>query len=202
MTENCSPNPDVINPEMKLEDVRYKVNANTCDGYGRSTASGRGYNAERLVNAIFHESGRVFRASIEPYVDAYVPGEISYDVEVKSCVARYQGSSTSEPGRYGQFRIWKHHHDQLIAETTLSDSRTAIYFFVVYSVRYGIEEEVGKLLVPAEVVDDVLDNWSLEEHVTMGEQKTRQISWHLLLKRLGVSTDRFKSEDIIDLTNE
>jgi len=201
MTENCSPNPDVINPEMKLEDVRYTVNANTCDGYGRSTASGRGYNAERLVNAIFHESGRAFRGSIESHVDAYVPGEIAYDVEAKSCVARYQ-SSTSEPGRYGQFRIWKQHHDELLAETSEYDSIRGVYFFVVYSVRYGIEEEVGKLLVPAEVVDDVLDNWSSEEHVTMGKQKTRQISWHLLLKRLGVSTDRFKSEDIINLTDE
>jgi len=201
MTENCSSNPDVINPEMKLEDIRYRVNANTCDGHGRSTASGRGYNAERLFNAIFDESGTAFRGTIDSHIDSYVPGEIAYDVEVKSCVARYQ-SSTSKPGRYGQFRIWKHHHDQLIAETSQFDSRAPIYFFVVYSVRYGIEEEVGKLLVPAEVVDDVLDNWSLEEHVTMGEQKTRQISWHLLLRRLGVSADRFKSEDLIDLTDE
>jgi hypothetical protein len=52
------------------------------------------------------------------------------------------------------------------------------------------------------MVDDVLDNWSSEDHVTMGEQKTRQISWHLLLKRLGVSTERFKNEHLIDLTNE
>ncbi|WP_158294411.1 hypothetical protein [Halorubrum sp. SD690R] len=72
----------------------------------------------------------------------------------------------------------------------------------MYSVIYGIEEEVGKLLVPAEIVDGALDNWSLENHVTMGEQKTRQISWHLLLRRLGVSADRFKSKDLIDLTNE
>ncbi|MDB2286814.1 hypothetical protein PM038_16435 [Halorubrum ezzemoulense] len=201
MTENCSPNPEVINPEMKLEDVRNGVNANTCEGHGRSTASGRGYNAERLVNAIFDESGTAFRGAIDSHIDTYVPGEIGYDIEVKSCVARYQ-NNTNESGRYGQFRIWKHHHDELLAESSEYDSIRPVYFFVVYSVIYGIEKEVGKLLVPAEVVDGALDNWSLENHVTMGEQKTRQISWHLLLRRLGVSADRFKSEDIIDLTNE
>ena len=36
----------------------------------------------------------------------------------------------------------------------------------------------------------------------MGEQENRQISWHLLLKRLGVSKERFKNEHIIDLTDE
>ncbi|MDB9235944.1 hypothetical protein [Halorubrum ezzemoulense] len=82
MTENCSPNPEVINPEMKLEDVRNGVNANTCEGHGRSTASGRGYNAERLVNAIFDKSGTAFRGAIDSHIDTYVPGEIGYDIEV------------------------------------------------------------------------------------------------------------------------
>ena len=201
MTENRSPNPTVVNPEMKLEDVRTGVNANRCKGRGRSTASGRGYNAERLANAIFDESGIIYRRSVRPYVDAFVPDEISYDVEVKSCVIRYQ-SSTKELGRYGQFRIWKPHHDRLLDENSHYDSGMSVYFFVVYSVVNGIEKEVGKLIAPVEMVDDVLDSWILEDHVTMGEQKSRQISWHLLLKRLGVSTERFKNEHIIDLTDE
>lgn len=200
MTENCSPTPTVVNPEMKLEDVRAGAKANTCEGRGRSTASGRGYNAERLANFVFDESDIIFRCSIEPHIDAFVSGEISYDIEVKSCVTRYQTSS-KKLGRYGQFRIWKPHHDELLYNTPYN-STESIYFFVVYSVVGGIEKEVGKLIAPAEMVDDALDNWILEDHVTMGKQKTRQISWHLLLKRLGVSTERFKDEHIIDLTDE
>lgn len=200
MTENCSPTPTVVNPEMKLEDVRRGVNANNCEGRGRSTASGRGYNAERLARGVFTESDIIFRCSLEPHVDAFISGEISYDVEVKSCVVRYQNSS-KKLGRYGQFRIWKLHHDQLLYNDPHS-SIESIYFFVVYSVVGGIEKEVGKLIAPAEMVDDALDNWILEDHVTMGEQKTRQISWHLLLKRLGVPEDRFKTEHLIDLTDE
>lgn len=201
MTANSSGNPDVVNPEMKLEDVRKDTHANTCEGRGRSTASGRGYNAERLVNAIFCEHGVIHRRSVDSHVDAYIHDEVPYYVEVKSCVNRYQ-SRTKELGRYGQFRIWWPHHSRLCAENSVYDSRTAIYFFVVYTVVDGIEKEVGKLIVPVETIDDVLDRWSLEDHVTMGEQRCRQISWHLLLKRLGVSVDRFKSENIIDLTDE
>ncbi|EMA66204.1 hypothetical protein C462_16266 [Halorubrum distributum JCM 13916] len=89
-----------------------------------------------------------------------------------------------------------------MAKNSNYDSRTSVYFFVVYSVVDGIEKEVGKLIAPVEMVDDVLDNWILEDHVTMGEQENRQISWHLLLKRLGVSKERFKNEHIIDLTDE
>ena len=200
MTENRSSTPAVVNPEMKLEDVRRGVNANTCEGRGRSTASGRGYNAERLANSIFNEYSIIFRCSIKPHVDAYISGEISYAVEVKSCVVRYQTSS-DKLGRYGQFRIWKPHHDELLYNTPYS-SLESIYLFVVYSVVDGIEKEVGKLIAPVEMVDDVLDNWILEDHVTMGEQENRQISWHLLLKRLGVSKERFKNEHIIDLTDE
>jgi len=133
MTENCSPNPEVINPEMKLEDVRNGVNANTCEGHGRSTASGRGYNAERLVNAIFDKSGTAFRGAIDSHIDTYVPGEIGYDIEVKSCVARYQ-NNTNESGRYGQFRIWKHHHDELLAEVLrVRFNKTGILFCRVFS---------------------------------------------------------------------
>lgn len=201
MTKTSSDNPDVVHPEIKLEDVRNGVNSNTCEGRGRSTASSRGYNAERLANAVFHESGMMYRWSVKSYVDAYIRSEIPYYVEVKSCVNRYQ-SSTEELGRYGQFRIWRPHHRKLVITNSHYDSKTSIYFFVVYSVENGIEKEVGKLVAPVEMVDDVLDNWLLEDHVTMGEQKTRQISWHLLLKRLGVSIDQFKSEHIIDLTDE
>lgn len=201
MTENRSANPDVINPEIKLEDVREEIDANICEGRGRSTASGRGYNAERLANAVFREDGHMIRWSVKPHVDAYVPDEISYYIEVKSCVDRYQ-SSNGEFGRYGQFRIWQSHHLRLVLTNSHYDSRKMIYFFVVYSVENGIEKEVGKLIAPVEMVDDVLDNWSSEDHVTMGEQRTRQISWHLLLKRLGVSTERFKNQHLIDLTNE
>lgn len=201
MTENSSATPDVINPEIKLEDVREEVGANTCEGRGRATASGRGYNAERLATAVFHESGHIFRWSVRPYVDAFSSSEISYYIEVKSCVNRYQ-SSTKELGRYGQFKIWRGHHTRLQVLNSYFDLRKAIYFFVVYSVVDGVEKEVGKLIAPFEMVDDALDNWSSEDHVTMGEQESRQISWYLLLKRLGVSKERFKTEDIIDLTDE
>ncbi|WP_141212717.1 hypothetical protein [Halorubrum sp. Ea8] len=201
MTESCPASPEVVNPEIRLEDVREVAEANSCEGRGRSTASGRGYNAERLANAVFNESGLMYRWSVKSYVDAYIGGEVAYYIEVKSCVNRYQ-SSTEDLGRYGQFRIWKPHHERLMSADSLFDSKKSIYFFVVYSVVDGIEKEVGKLIAPVDTVDDALDNWSSENHVTMGEEKNRRISWYLLLKRLGVSTDRFKTEPIIDLTDE
>jgi len=201
MTETSSGTPDVINPEMKLEDVRKDTHANTCEGHGRSTASGRGYNAERLANAIFSDIGLIYRRSVDSHIDALISSEIPYYIEVKSCVNRYQ-SSTKGLGRYGQFRIWQSHHHRLLADTSERNSRTAVYFFVVYAVVDGIEKEVGKLIVPVERVDDALENWSIEDHTTMGEQKSCQISWHLLLKRLSVSIDRFKREHLIDLTDE
>jgi len=201
MTTGSPGNPRIVHPEIKLEDVREAENANVCDGRGRSTASGRGYNAERLANAVFSDRGLILRWSVRPHVDAYISGEVPYYVEVKSCVNRYQ-SSNRDLGRYGEFRIWWLHHTRLKLENSIYDSRTAIYFFVVYTVVDGIEKEVGKLIAPIEMVDDALENWSLEDHVTMGEQRSCQISWHLLLTRLDVPIERFKSENLIDLTDD
>jgi len=200
MTANSSGNPDVVNPEIRLEDVRDGVGANTCEGRGRATASGRGYNAERLANAVFSERGQKYRWSVQPHVDAYICGEVPYYVEV---------SLVSIDIRVAP-RSW--------ADTASSVSGGLITTNYLLKTRFTIHEQrftfcrvccgkwnrkgSGKLIAPVETIDDVLDRWSLEDHVTMGEQRCRQISWHLLLKRLGVSVDRFKTEHLIDLTDE
>lgn len=192
------------NPEIKLEDVRKGRDTNTCRGRGRKTASGRGYNAERLAHVVFAETNLFFSVSSSPWYDDYATAsdELSYRTEVKSCVDRYQ-TAAGEEGRYGQFRIWKPHHDRLVQmdAKAYSDAQ-GVYFFVVYTIEDGIEKEIGKLVAPVQTVDDVLDTWSSANHVTMGEKKNRQISWRLLLKKLGVSRDRFENELIIDITND
>jgi hypothetical protein len=52
------------------------------------------------------------------------------------------------------------------------------------------------------MVDDVLNTWRVSDHVTMGSKKNRQISWRLLLKKLGVSRERFEDEPIVSLLND
>ena len=199
-----SPSCRVHNPEVKLEDVREGMDTNTCRGRGRKTASGRGYNAERLAHVVFTETDLFFSVSCSPWYDdiATTTDESSYRTEVKSCVDRYQ-KATGEEGRYGQFRIWKPHHDRLVQTdaSTYGDIQ-GVYFFVVYTIEDDIEKEIGKLIAPVQMVDDVLDKWSSANHVTMGKKKNRQISWRLLLKKLGVSRERFENELIIDLIDD
>jgi len=194
-----------LNPELKLEDVRDKDGSNTCRGRGRETASGRGYNAERLASAVLNEGGVFLATSFDPWYDACTicPDELVYRTEVKSCVDRYQ-TATGEEGGYGQFRIWRPHHIRLVIKDEFwpRDVRRGIYFFVVYTVEDSIEKEVGKLVAPVQMVDDVLNTWSSGDHVTMGDKKDRQISWRLLLKKLGVSRERFENELIINLLEE
>jgi hypothetical protein len=127
--------------------------------------------------------------------------ESVYWTESKSCVDRYR-TAAGEEGRYGQLRIWKHNHDQIVQRDAHYSDDTHIYFIVVYTVEDGIEKEVGKLVAPVQMVDDVLNTWSSGNHVTMGEKKNRKISWRLLFKRLGVSRERFENELIIDLLDE
>ena len=195
----------VPNPEFKLEHVRVRHNTNTCDGRGRETASSRGYNAEKLAALVMHPMELCLVVSFDPWYDDYTSTneELSYQTEVKSCVDRYETES-GEEGGYGQFRIWKHHHERLLEEhKELAEfGQEAMYFFVVYTIESGIEKEVGKLVAPIEMIDEALDTWSTANHVTMGEQKNRRISWRLLLKKLGVSRERFENEDIINLIND
>jgi hypothetical protein len=82
-----------------------------------------------------------------------------------------------------------------------SDTTNYLYFFVVYTVKGSIEREVGKLVTTAGAVDDVIDKWTLRNHDSMGEERARDISWRVLLRRLGVSQERFETADIIDLTS-
>jgi hypothetical protein len=187
-----------------LEDVREKKRANTCRGRGRETASGRGYNAERLAHAVFNGADYFFSYSTRPWHDDLITAhdDIAYWIEAKSCVDRYQ-TATGTEGRYGQFRIWREHHDRLLVKdyATPNDIR-GVYFFVVYTVEDGIEKEIGKLVATVEMVDDVINTWSSGDHVTMGEKKNRQISWRHLLKKLGVSRERFENELMINLFDE
>lgn len=192
----------VPNPGIKLEDVREKRGTNSCQGRGSETAAARGYNAELLANAVLDDWGLFIRTRVAPWVDTFAQpaDEFWYKVEVKCCVDRYE-KTNGEEGRYGSFKIWKSHHEQLV-QTIEEDYNESIYFFIVYTIKNGIEQEVGKLVAPAERVDAVLDNWSCQDHVTMGERKSRQISWRLLLKRLDVSRERFENTDLVYLSDE
>lgn len=184
-------------PEKKLEDVRESLTGNKCSGRGRETAAGRGYNTERLAGAVLATDGVFLSDSHENWYDTYAPGEnTSSRIECKSCVYRYPS------GAYGRFRIWRHHHLAFVADSEQfrSENRLWLYFFVVYEINDGIESEVGKVVAPVGLVDEAIDNWRKRDHPTMGEQRARDISWHLLLNRLGVSEDRLRAEATVDLT--
>lgn len=189
----------VRRPELKLEDVRNKWMANTYTGRGTETAAGRGYNAERLAKAVLGESGDFYLSGAkDSWFDTFVSGDQNYvRVECKSCVYRYPS------GPFGRFRIWRKNHTQMVQQSEkFSDICQYIYFFVVYAIEQGTETEVGKLVVPVQEVDRILDSWSTRSHPSMGEESARDISWNLLLKRLGVSRDTFEEEDTLDLTTD
>lgn len=187
----------VQHPSIKLEDVRENFEANQATGRGGETASSRGYNAERLAGAVLSERCSFHSWSDQSHYDTFVtPTDgVCGRVECKSCIYRYPS------GGYGRFRIWEHHHGVLshMAENW-SDTASYLYFFVVYTVEDTIEREVGKLVTTAGTVDDVIDEWTLRNHDSMGEKRARDISWRVLLRRLGVSQEQFETADIIDLT--
>jgi hypothetical protein len=87
------------------------------------------------------------------------------------------------------------------AETWNLEGTKFLYLFVVYTVEDEKPREVGKLTAPVTTIDAVLDKWQLQDHPTMGTQPARDISWHLLLKRLGVPKDAFVDQPIVDLTD-
>jgi hypothetical protein len=187
----------VRRPDLKLEDVRTEYYGNTITGRGTETAAGRGYNTERLANAVFGESGDFYlSAAKDSWFDTFASGEQKYvRVECKSCVHRYPS------GPFGRFRIWRKNHTELVWQAKqFSNLCQYLYFFVVYTVEDGIETEIGKLVVPVREVDRILDSWSTLDHPSMGEEKVRDISWNLLLKRLGVSRETFRDENTLDLT--
>jgi len=201
---NTDSNSIFHNPEIRLERVRYAGMGNTCDGRGRKTASSRGYNAERLASATLDEYRLYRNSGSDSWYDTHIFQSSSSEsiwVETKSCVQRYPSE------QYGRFRIWKRNHDELvnrITDLSLNSSHAepvAIYFFVVYSVRRGREMEIGKMAVPAEMVDSVLDRWSIMNHSSMGISEYRDISWNHLLTQLEVSREEFKSANAIDLTS-
>jgi hypothetical protein len=183
-------------PEVALEDVSGDVP--TCSGRGKNTAAVRGYNTERLASAVF-DKWLIFDACRgDPWYDTFAKGshDIAFRIESKSCVHRYPS------GPYGRFRIWKQHHDEFVSTARSWHFETQfLYFFCVYTIEDEKEREVGKLVVPAERVDEVLDSWTARDHSTMGESYARDISWHQLLKRLGVPETIFEEQPIIDLTD-
>ena len=171
-----------------------------CSGRGSETASSRGYNAERLASTVLgNESLFTKYSPAEPYIDTYTSGShgVGLYIESKSCVNRYPS------GSYGRFKFWRHHHDDLVEDAewyTIPDV-LHVYFFVVYEVIDERALEVGKLVAPVDQIDDILDEWTLENHETMGPAYSRDMSWNLLLKRLGVPKGVFRDQRIIDLTN-
>jgi hypothetical protein len=187
----------VRHPDLKLEDVRNEWTANTYTGRGTKTAAGRGYNTERLAKAVLGEYEHfLLSGAKDSWFDTFISREQDYlRVECKSCVNRYPS------GPFGRFRIWRKNHAKMAYRAeTFADSRQYLYFFVVYAIEDGIETEVGKLVVPVKEVDQVLDNWSIRDHPSMGEEQARDISWNLLLKRLDVSRETFREENTLDLT--
>lgn len=185
----------LFHPELKLENVRDHISGISCDGRGRATASSRGYNVERLAGAVFGERKKFFISSNGCYDKfTYSGGNKEFQIECKSCVDRYPS------GGYGRFRIWRHHHKQHCERWTDFDGVESLYFFLVYTVYNGVEKEVGKLVVSAAEIDDILDSWTDVDHPTMGEAEQRDLSWNMLLRKLGVSHEEFTTKDIVNLT--
>jgi len=188
--------PDLaIRPELRLEVVRESFSGNQCNGRGQETASGRGYNVERLARAVFNESKAFFVTSCGHF-DHFCPREedVCFQIECKSCVFRYPS------GGYGRFRIWRHHHEEHSEQWSDFEGVESLYFFVVYTVKNDVERELGKLVVPAVEVDNLLDSWTEVDHPTMGQAERRDLSWNMLLQKLGVSHEEFKTKDIVNLT--
>lgn len=188
----------VRRPALTLEDVREVWDANKRDGRGRESASSRGYNAERLSEAVLGDRVQFFAWSGDGRYDNFVSraNDVTCKVESKCCVSQYPS------GGYGRFRIWARHHFYMVAAADVYSKhpRVHLYFFVVYRLEDGIETEVGKLVVPVVMVDAVLEDWKPIDHSTMGTQRIRDISWRLLLRSLDVSVATFESEDVIDLS--
>jgi hypothetical protein len=188
----------VSNPELTLKDAQNNYYANECHGRGSDTAAARGYNVERLAAAVFDSNGFFHTYQDEPWFDTT---EWSNDsekirIESKSCVRRYPS------GGYGQFRIWARHHASLMYPPEAPSYEKQIYFFLVYTInQHGDAEEVGKLAVEAAIVDDIITDWQWADHTTMGNVARRDISWHLLLSRLGVSVEQFRADDIVVVTD-
>lgn len=189
-------------PSVKLEHVAYWKPGNKCDGRGKKSASSRGYNAERLAQAALYSFHFPLPVSLDSWHDTFLnpTDDSALWVEAKSCISRYPS------GQYGRFRIWKRNHDALVKRINnpsyepYDDGSYGIYFFVVYRIKYGLEEEVGKMVVPVNRVDSIIDSWSEVDHSTMGKCKYRDLSWNHLLTELDVSREEFKSADAIDLT--
>lgn len=193
----------VCNPDVKLEDVRESDFGNVCSGRGGATAAGRGYNTEKLANAVLDIDQFFIPFSDESWYDVFISTRSTSDpsycqTESKSCIYRYPS------GGYGRFRIWKQNHDKLYAKSNeeYPDNVNYLYFFLVYKVKDGVEKEVGKLFVPVQKVHDAIDSWSERNHSSMGQQRARDISWRVLLSRLGLSVEEFEQADAIDLTTE
>jgi hypothetical protein len=190
----------VVRPTVKLEDVREDYWGNECVGRGRETAAARGYNAELLPNALLGKRRDFHSWSPGPWVDNYVPhpSGIACYVEVKIAIKRYPS------GGFGRFRIWGSHHHRLVAaaEVYEQSKRLYIYLFIVYTVESGVEREIGKVIVPAEEVDDHLGYGNRVDHVSMGDDRTHSISWKKLIDALGVSAEEFTSKETVDLTVE
>ncbi|WP_460539095.1 hypothetical protein [Haloplanus salinarum] len=188
----------VSNPELTLKDAQNGFDANECHGRGRDTAAARGYNVERLAAAVFDSDGFFHTYRDKPWFDTSEWGNDSQKIciESKSCVHRYPS------GGYGQFRIWALHHDIFTHPPEPLSHGRQIYFFLVYTIdEHGDAEEVGKLAVEAIIIDDIITDWRWTDHTTMGSVKKRDISWHLLLSRLGVSVKRFRADDIVVVTD-
>lgn len=189
----------IPNPEFRLETIRKNPSANQCGGRGRSTAASRGYNAERLASAVLDPESSIDNFSNENLYDVYIdeslsPHADSIYVECKSCVYRYPS------GGYGRFRIWEDNHLEFLnKKESSSDEHIFAYFFVVYTIENGVEQEVGKVLVPALHVDHVIDWWSYIEHDSMGETWVRDISWHHLFEKLCVTPEELVEKDAINL---
>ena len=201
-TGNESPASDapfLVNPELKLEDCRRAWGANHPEGRGSGTASGRGYNAERLASAVFEEKVSFRAYSEDSYYDSFNwTEERYYRVEVKCCVERYPS------GGAGRFRIWEHNHTRILEASNdwRLDASYFLYVFIVYTVVDEIEKEVGKLIATVDQIEAVVDRveWPLRDHTTMGEKQAKDLSWTALLDRLDVSEERFREADAVDVT--
>jgi hypothetical protein len=188
----------VVRPTLKLQDARHERSGNECYGRGRGTAAARGYNAELLSAPLVGKDYFFSKWSPGPWVDICEPhpsGVLCY-IEVKTAVEQFPS------GGAGRFRIWMPNHTRLLTHRRSHRETKGLYLylFLVYTVKSGVEREIGKVVVPAESVDAQIDSWNRINHVTMGEVLTYTVSWRKLINSLGVSITEFTSQPTVDLT--
>lgn len=172
--------------------------ANIRRGRGSGTAAGRGYDFQRVAGGLLSQRGSFSFYDNNGWYDVFgkASEEVSFRAESKSCINEYPN------GQYGRYEIWKHNHDQLVEHAFKGWHSSPVYVFFTYSASDDqLAHEIGKVVVPAPYIERVINSWHTVDQDSMNGKKRRQISWRLMLKRLGVSVEEFRQKNTVVVTD-